>query len=186
MADIDALFDDFARRHARGGSPDPAPFLDAAGPDADALAALIDGLLSATPAPDPDAAAVEAMRAWLEGRSPLLAVRHLRGVRRAQVVDAVIAGAGLPDRVRDRVADHYHRLEAGLLPVGGLDAAVRAVLAGVLGAPLERLPPWRPAAGPAAVLMRGETVAAVPEIPAARPPADAADAEVDRLFGYRP
>ena len=66
MADVNALFDEFAIRRARGERPDIDDYLDRAGDAAAELADLIEGLLMSAPTPAPapeDAVIVRALLA---------------------------------------------------------------------------------------------------------------------------
>lgn len=186
MTDLDRLFDEFASRRARGESPEPAEYMRRAGADAARLGAMIDGLLMATPAPEPDPAMVAAFRAWMADEAPMVALRHRHGRRRSDMVQAVMQLLALPERVRDRVADHYHRLETGLLDPSRVDRRIVDELSRLLGARLQDLPRPRGPVAPAPAMMRpapGAPSAPMDSELSPAPAQDTAMAEVDRLFG---
>ena len=54
MADVVALFEEYAAAYSRGDRPRAQDYLERAGPAADELAKLIDGWLRAVPVPEPD------------------------------------------------------------------------------------------------------------------------------------
>src|SRR6266511_5839181 len=112
---IAELFDELARRFGAGERPDVTEYLGRAGEEADELAALLDAFLQAAPTLPPAEETVAMMEAWTAGEPPLLALRVRRGLRRAQVVDALVRLLGLDPAKREKVAAYYHRLETGLL-----------------------------------------------------------------------
>src|SRR5262245_55230659 len=112
--EVFTLFDEYAARFARGERPDTHTYLARAGKGADELAALIDRYLESAPVPAPGEDARAAAAAWVEGEPPLLALRTRRGLRRDEVVDALIGALALDPKKRPKVKEYYHRLEGGL------------------------------------------------------------------------
>ncbi len=144
MADVNALFDDFALRRARGDRPDIDDYLGRAGGDADELADLIEGLLMCTASPEPSPESVVIVRAILDGRPPLQALRTAKGRRRDDVVGRIRQALGTPERLRERLRDRYHELESGLLDLRGVDGRVLDAVAAALGMRAADLPAWQP------------------------------------------
>jgi hypothetical protein len=140
--DVVRLFDEFAARFARGERPDAREYLERAGEGREELAGMLDRFVSLRPPPEPDEEAVAAMRAWIVGEPPLLRLRRDRGVGREQVVDALVGELTLDPGKREKVADYYHDLEAGLLEPARVDRRVLRVVAGALRARLEDILPW--------------------------------------------
>jgi hypothetical protein len=125
---VSRLFDDWAASLARGEQPDPQEYLERAGGEAAELERMMDAFLVAAPRREPDADAVAAMRAWADYESPLAALRAARGVRRDDVVDAVMERFALPAEKRGIVKRYVHRLEAGLIDPRRLSAPLAALL----------------------------------------------------------
>lgn len=159
---VSRLFDEWAARLARGERPDPEEYLVEAGKQADELARMMQAFLVAAPRPEPAEESIEAMRAWAASESPLVALRVRRGLRRDDLVDAVITEFKLPTEKRPVVKRYIHRLEAGLIDPRRLSSPLLALLETtlqtsartILGArvrPLEATPAFREAAaGPLA------------------------------------
>jgi hypothetical protein len=110
------LFDEFARRFARGEQPAVLDYLERAGDRADELAGMLDRRLG-----------------W--GR---------RGLTRDVVVERLLALLGLRPERSLKVRRYYHELETGLLEPRGVDRRVWEALAQVLGASAADLAGWRP------------------------------------------
>src|ERR687895_755334 len=103
----------------------------------------------------PDARARAAAAAWVEGEPPLLALRTRRGLRREEVVDALVRALGLDVAKREKVKQRYHELETGQLDARRVDDRVWDALSGALRAPVEALRAWRPRPrGPHPVYLR--------------------------------
>jgi hypothetical protein len=178
---VDRLFGSWAAGYARGESPDPLPYLEQAGSSADDLAALMDGFLQLVPRDAPSEETLVLARAWVSGESPLVALRVSRGVRRDDVVDAVMREFELAPAGRPKVRRYYHELEAGLLDPTGVDRRVLDLVAHMLRATRDAILAWRPRSLAASPAFRASGGGA----PAPSPPAPAAAAhedEVDRLF----
>jgi len=182
---VEALFDDFAARFARGERPDPHTYLARAGGQADELARLLDAYLVLVPPGEPsadDRARVRllALEAMEEGT--LLGLRKRGGLSRGAVVDAIVTAFSLDEGKREKVRRYYHELESGQLDPKRVNGKLWLVLGKLLGAPGERLAGL---AGPqvvaASALYRRDpdTDAIEPPMTAAAP--DEPD-EVDRLF----
>lgn len=180
------LFDEFARRFARGEHPPVLEYVERAGDRGHELAAMLDRLLASAPPPPPPVERVEMMRAWIAGQPPILELRKQRGLTRDSVVERLLGLLGLGDERRAKVRGYYHELETGLLEPRGVDRRVWQALAQVLGASPDDLAGWRSRridAKPAfrlridANLDDGVRFSSV-----ASAPAPAEEDEVDRLF----
>lgn len=118
------LFEEYAVRYARGERPDAQDYLARAGERADDLRELIDRYLASSPPPAPSEDELGAMRAWLAGEPPLLELRRRHGVKRAQIVEALVEQLGLDPTRREKIASYVHRAETGLLEPSGVDRRV--------------------------------------------------------------
>jgi hypothetical protein len=142
--DMDALFDDYVRRFARGERPDLRDYLTRAGERADELGGLVDAFLLRVPPPEPDEAGRALAEAWVKGDAPLVELRARRGLRRDDVVDTLVEQLDLDRAKRAKVKRYYHELESGLLEPRRVDARVWEVLAEALRARVSDLVSWRP------------------------------------------
>lgn len=181
--DVLILFDDYAARWARGEAPDARDYLARAGEGKAELAELLDRFLISAPPGEPEPELAASFAAWAAGDPPLLELRVRRGVRRDELVEAIVERFGLAQAKRAKVGRYVHRLEAGLLDPRGVDRGVLAAWAAVLRARVDDLLAWRPpppAPEPAASYLRASepTVAFSRSAPA---PAEEWD-EVDELF----
>jgi hypothetical protein len=190
MPDVAALFDEYAAAFARGEEPDLREYLARAGDGADELAQLVEAFVAAAPAAEPSEERLALTRAWAEGQSPLLEMRTRRGVRRDQVVDAILGRFGIDIVKREKVASYYHELEAGLLDPLRVDRGVWELLAELLRSSvndLRRRPRLSPPPPRMAVAYRRSAPTAAleglasPAAPAAARAPEPPD-EVDRLF----
>jgi hypothetical protein len=189
--DVFSLFDDYAARFARGERPETRSYLARAGAGAGELAQLIDGYLARATPPPPSEDAVALTTASLRGRSPLVEARERRGLRREEVVDALIAALGLDRAKREKVGRYYEELETGLREARRVDRRVFDALGATLRASVSDLLAWRPLPPRPAfsvflasrAMRPAQTWAAGPA--RAAEPAAAAEApdEIDRLFG---
>lgn len=180
--DVSRLFDEYAARHARGERPDAREYLERAGEAADELRELLDRFLAASLPAEPTEDEIAAMQAWAAGEPPLLELRVRRGLRREEVVSALVERLDLGEGARAKVASYYHRLETGLLDPRGVNARVFEALGETLKARVEGFAAWqRPASAAPSVYLRADedVVAARPS--AAAPPEGPRD-EVDDLF----
>lgn len=132
--DVSSLFEEYAVSHARGERPDAQEYLARAGEDADDLRELLDRFLASSPPPTPSEDELAAMRAWLSGEPPLLELRRRHGVKRAQIVEALVERLGLDPAKLEKVAGYVHRAETGLLDPGGVDRRVWEVWSEVVRA----------------------------------------------------
>lgn len=141
---VEELFAEYASAFARGERPRARDFLDRAGPEGDALAALIERFLEA--APRPAATAEDALLAagWVEGEPPLVTQRVRLGLKRDAVVDALLGSLGLAPGKRQRLRDAYHELETGQLDPAGVDTSVWRALRTILSVDVRDLAAWRP------------------------------------------
>jgi hypothetical protein len=184
--DVSQLFEEWAAHVAREERPDPAEYIDRAGPQGEELARMMDRFLRASRPPQPDEQTVELVRAWAADEPLLVALRERQGVKRESVVDAVMRAFRLPEEKRAKVTRYYHELEAGLLDPRRLKQELLDVIGEALRTRPVRLfllrprplhvepsPMFRAPAAPAAAM--DSMVMARAEPPASD--------EVDRLFG---
>jgi hypothetical protein len=180
---VHELFDEWAASYVRGESPDPLAFIKRAGSQGDALAELMDAFLEIAPVGEPSEETLLLARAWVSGASPLVALRVSRGVRREQVVDAVMGAFGLAAERREKVKGYYHDLESGQIAPRGLDLRLVDLLAQTLQATRDAILNWRPRTVEAAPAYRtAEGQELMRDLPAPVPSPAMPD-EVDRLFG---
>jgi hypothetical protein len=178
------LFDEWAQRYRRGEGPDLREYLDRAGPEREQLAGLVDRFLQAAPAPEPPAGRVALARAWAEGQPPLLELRVEQGVRRDEVVDALVEGLGLDPSRREKVHARLHELETGQLEPRSVDRRVLEAIAAILSARVADLLAWRPLPAPAQeAYFRATEASAMSYIPPAAPSDPGEPDEIDELFG---
>jgi hypothetical protein len=178
---VNQLFDEWAASYGRGENPDPLSFLERAGAHADDLSGLMDGFLRIAPRNQPAEETLLLARAWISGASPLVELRASRGVRREEVVEAVMNEFKLAPERRAKVKRYYHELESGLLDPAGLDARLADLLARTLRSTRDAILAWRPRAltpAPAFRATEGQYMLAVPTPSEADEPQD----EVEALF----
>jgi hypothetical protein len=181
------LFDEYAVCWARGEAPDAREYLARAGPASGELAELLDRFLASVPPGEPDEGLVASFAAWAAGEPPLLELRVRRGVRRDEIVEAIVGRFRLPQAKRAKVGRYVHRLETGLLDSRRVDPGVLEAWGDVLRARVEELLAWRPPpAAPQAArsYMRSSSIADASLDFAASAPAEEWD-EVDELFAGR-
>ena len=104
----------------------------------------MDRFLQAAPRAAPVEEDVELVRAWMRGDSPLAELRARRGLRRDDLVDAILERFSLRAEQRAAVKEYYHRLESGLLDPARLSTRLRDYLAELLGVEANVLVAWRP------------------------------------------
>lgn len=183
--DVSTLFDEYASRYVRGERPDPREYLTRAGDGAEELGVLIERFVAGVPPPAPSEERVAMMNAWLAGEPPLLALRTSRGMRRKQVVEALIRILGLDAAKEKKVARYYHRLETGLLDPARVDQSVLDAVAETLKTRVAELVTWRPAPLELDFAMYRAPAQVVPPagaMPQRAMPEEGPD-EIDRLFG---
>ena len=178
---VNQLFDEWAASYGRGENPDPLTYLERAGMHADELSELMDGFLRLAPRSQPAEETLLLARAWISGASPLVELRASRGVRREEVVEAVMSEFELAPERRAKVKRRYHELESGLLDPAGLDLRLADLLARTLRSTREALLAWRPRRLTADPAYRvSESRYALDALPLSEP-AESPD-EVDDLF----
>ena len=178
---VNQLFDEWAASYARGENPDPLLYLERAELHADDLSTLMDGLLRLAPRNQPTEETLVLARAWISGASPLVELRASRGVRREEVVEAVMNEFNLAPERRIKVKRYYHELESGLLDPAGLDRRLADLLARTLHSTREAILAWRPRPLTAEPAYRASEDQYRLEAPAASG-ADESQDEVDRFF----
>src|SRR5436190_13582261 len=177
------LFDEYAAAYARGERRQARGDLARAGPQADELAGLIDEFLQRSPAAEPDEETMTIVGALVEGHPPLLELRVQRGLRREQVVDALVRMLGLDVKKEQKVAAYYHQLEGGLLEPRGVDRRVWDALAETLKTRADDLVAWRPPPTEAAPAYLRASGASAALAPSASPAATKGERdEIDELF----
>lgn len=189
---VDALFDEYAARWARGERPDAADYLDRAGPEREALAGLIDRYLAVAPAPEPDEATLRFVSRLLEDEEPpLLVARVARGLAVRAVVDRIVEAFALPADTREKVSRYWHELESGQRRPADVAPELWSRVVELLGPAAEAARAWSPpqlGAEVAYLRVRDETFALEPPPAASAAPVEDVSQtdEVDRLFGYGP
>jgi hypothetical protein len=178
---VDELFAEYAAAFGRGERPRVNEFLERAAGDGDELAAMIDRFLRAAPRRSATVEDSVLLASWLQSEPPLLELRRRQGIKRAVVVDRLLAALGLMATSRDRLAEAYHELETGQLDPAGVAPTVWSALTEILKGNARDLAGWRPppiAAAPAFRMseMRLESSPAVGE------DQDTTEDDVDRLF----
>lgn len=171
-------------RYARGEAPDPVPYLDRAGDQAQALAEMLDRFLQWAPVPMTDEITVTLMRAWLAGESPLRELRVERGMRVDEVVGQLAGDLQLNPEHQGKLRRYLQRLERGALEAGRVDRRVFESLAHSLQFSASALRGWASAPRTnlveAAPVFRDEReTRTIPSVP--RAAAEEWD-EVDELF----
>ena len=181
-ADVETLLDELARRHARGEPLDVEGTLARAGDRADELAPLIEAFLARAPRRGPTPAALAFVRSLDD--PPMIRARVAKRLKVDDVVDAIVAGCGIPPEGRAKARRYYQQLEGGILDPSRVATSVWDAITSLLGRTRAVLsaPVSGPAAAPmyrADVLFQLETHPALVGPPAAEPePPD----EVDVLF----
>jgi hypothetical protein len=179
------LFQEFADAYARGDRPRARDYVSrTTGPDADLLAGMIDRFLASTP-PRPATAEDERLFDALVSEPALLQARVRRGLRRDDVVAALIDELELDRSKSDKVREYYHRLESGLLDPERVDRRVYAALARLFKTAVHELARWHPEPPATATAYFRSVDAVVPAPPPAAPAAAEEPDEIDRLFTGR-
>ena len=189
---VNELFAEYADAYARGQRPQALEYVARADDKGDELARLIDRFVASAPAPEPNEEELTLTAAWLSGDPPLLELRRRRGLKRHQVVDALVMTLGIDARKREKVGRYYHELESGLLNAERVDPSVWDALAKTLKARVVDLAAWRPLASPPepAYFRIPDALAGMAQVDTQAPdsvgrPSEDRD-EVDRLFGAGP
>ena len=157
MADVDAIFRDFARSFEGDRSTDPRPYLERVDAvdreelrlrieafleraprrewDRDSFAASLAERAVAAASPEIDAPAAEDAEGWPQ---LLPALRDAARLKRTEVVERLAGALGFP-QAEDRVATYLHRMEMGALPSQGVSTRVLEALGSILGSSAEAL-----------------------------------------------
>jgi hypothetical protein len=179
-ADVQALLDELARRHARGEPLDVEGALARAGDRADELAPLIEAFLARAPRRAPSPGALAYVRSLDE--PPMLRARVRKALKVDDVVDAIVAECELDPAARPKVRRYYQQLEGGILDPTRVAASVWDAITGLLGRSRALLsaPPGAPAAAP---MFRSDAQLSLPERLVLRSAAEPEPPdEVDALF----
>ena len=181
-ADVQALLDELARRHARGEPLDVEGALARAGDRADELAPLIEAFLARAPRRAPSPGALAYVRSLDE--PPMLRARVGKALKVDDVVDAIVAECKLDPEARPKVRRYYQQLEGGILDPTRVAASVWDVITGLLGR--SRAVLSAPVVGAeAAPMYRAETAAALFELQERVAEPEPPD-QVDALFVGEP
>ena len=181
---LERLLDEFAVRFRRGERPNLREYLGQAGDEAEELARLVNAFLAAAPPPPVSEEAVALSRRWVEGESPVLALRVERHLKRDEVVDALLSRLGLEPQRREKLRLRYHELETGQLEPARVDRRVWDALAQTLHATVDELASWaRPLRTQDAELAYYRLAGTQPPPERIYPEQSEAPDEVDRLFG---
>ncbi len=143
MAEVLALFEEYAEAYTRGEQPEAREYLERAGDGADELASLIERWLRAIPVPEPDAETLALVSAWMEEEPPLVHLRASKGVRVDDVVAAIVGDAALIEAQAPKVKRYYQRLEQGLLDPKGVSDGVWQTLRHLIGPAARTAAAWR-------------------------------------------
>ena len=103
-----------------------------------------------------------------------------QGLRRGELVHAIVAEFGLAPEKKEIVRGYYHRLEAGLSDPAALSARLLGFLAAKLGVAQETILAWRARPLGATPAFRGMKSVVLQESPGLEPALD--DEEVRDLF----
>jgi hypothetical protein len=180
---VDHLLDDFVVRFRRGEEPNLREYLVRAESGAEELARLVDVFLESVPPPAASDERLALSRAWAEAEAPLLALRTARGLRRTEIVSALVSQLGIDVKKEEKLRLRYHELETGQLEAAGVDRRVWEVLGELLKARIEDLAAWtRPPAPAAPRLVFYRAAESAPVGPAEWVPEEQFD-EIDELFG---
>ena len=202
---VDTLFTSFRHRCAEGARPSVREWLERAdrlgGGARPELARRIDAFLAAVPlgaAVEPPAVALAEVEGIIAAAGfpapparPLIDVRVARGLRRQDVVAALVEALSLKRDLAAKVAAYYHELEAGLLDPARVSRRVWAALAAVLGvdeaglrslSPAPSLPAFAAQAYLRAPAVRRLEDADVASLGGPAAAGEGAADEVDRLF----
>src|SRR5206468_1626614 len=99
------LFRAYADAHARGARPRARDYLDrAAESEREQLALLIDRFLAATPVGRAGGDELALVEAWTTAEQPLLALRLARRLKRADLIETMLAAFQLPATKREKLA----------------------------------------------------------------------------------
>ena len=186
-AELAALLDEFKRLHEAGERPDPAAFLERAEDSAEDFAEILDAYLAeyrapALPAAELDRIASSALFDPPTWSTLLVEAREKQGILRSDVVRRLTSALGLRAEQQDRVAEHLHALETGVLPPRGVSQRVVDALDSIfsgLGAALDRTRLIDPPMTVFSDLAFTRDAVASMEAPRHHPEPDA---EVDALF----
>ncbi|MDA2954045.1 MAG: hypothetical protein O2976_05475 [Actinomycetota bacterium] len=131
---LDHIVEEFRTAYLAGERPDVAEIISRAPEaDRDELGRRIRMVLAEEPPPDPAPETLVMAQAILRGEQPLIALRGSKGLTRDAVVHQLRESLGVPPDKEPRVAEYYHDLETGQLPLAGIRDRVFDALASALG-----------------------------------------------------
>jgi len=131
---LDQIVEEFRTAYLAGERPDVADLISRAPEaDRDELGRRIRMVLAEEPPPDPAPETLVMVQAMLRGEQPLIALRGSKGLTRDAVVRQLCQRLGMSPDKESRVAEYYHDLETGQLPLAGIRDRVFDALASALG-----------------------------------------------------
>ena len=131
---LDHIVEEFRTAYLAGERPDVADLISRTPEaDRDELSRRIRMVLAEEPPPDPAPETLVMAQAILRGEQPLIALRGSKGLTRDAVVHKLRESLGVPPDKEPRVAEYYHDLETGQLPLAGIRDRVFDALASALG-----------------------------------------------------
>jgi len=131
---LDQIVETFRTAYLAGERPDVADLISRTPEaDRDELSRRIRMVLAEEPPPDPAPETLVMAQAILRGEQPLIALRGSKGLTRDAVVHQLRESLGVPPDKEPRVAEYYHDLETGQLPLAGIRDRVFDALASALG-----------------------------------------------------
>ncbi len=131
---LDQIVETFRTAYLAGERPDVADLISRTPEaDRDELGRRIRMVLAEEPPPDPAPETLVMAQAILRGEQPLIALRGSKGLTRDAVVHQLRESLGVPPDKEPRVAEYYHDLETGQLPLAGIRDRVFDALASALG-----------------------------------------------------
>jgi transcriptional regulator with XRE-family HTH domain len=191
MADVDALFEEFVARYHAGEEPDALEYLEQAGDEAEALAAMIAALVEAARVPPTTESArtraleVATVAAVAESdfAAALSALRRQTGDTRARFSRRLAEALGVAHKAA-KVKRYYADLENGLLAPTSLQTRVVEALAELLDTSAEVVDAARASGRPRpTVALDASFLRAVPQDAVARTLEERLERdEVDELF----
>ncbi len=131
---VDETITEFRRAYVAGTRPDAAAFIQRVPEaDRDAVRRGIRLVLLEEPPPNPTPETLMMVQAMLRGEQPLIVLRTSKGLTRDLVVHRLRELLGLRPEREPKVAEYYHQIETGQLPLAGIRDTVFDALATAFG-----------------------------------------------------